>query len=577
MIRTIFCLVFAVFLVTSGAASAQNAFVQVEAHPSLRVAEERARAYGTAFEDMNGFRLSSGWYALALGPYSEQDARARLRELRGAGLIPQDAYISDAQPYGERFWPVGGGFAQPQAAPQSAPVEEAEAEETLTIEPTAPVEIEETPRQARASEALLSRDEKKQLQVAMQWFGHYRSAIDGSFGRGTRAAMGRWQETNGLQATGVMTTKQRKMLLESYETALAALGLGEVVEKAAGISITMPAKLVEFEKYEYPFVYFTPKDDSGVRVLLISQAGDDATLGGLYEIMQTLEIVPPKGERNKNRNSFTLTGQNDQVHSYTYAALGGGYVKGFTLAYPPARASDMARVIEIMRGTFKTSEGSLDPSYVNTSEQAVDLLSGLEQQRPKISRSGFYVDGRGRVVTHASAVAQCKRITLDETYEADISAIGGDLALLEPKSSIVPLNYARFASRPGRLRSEIAVSGYSYEGALEGPTLTYGKLADLRGLNGDDSLHRLALEALPGDIGGPVLDRFGAVAGMLMPSEIEGRTLPQGTSFAKNAEALARFLSENGLTAASLVGDTEKAPEDLGVAAADMTVLVRCW
>ncbi len=577
MIRAVFSVFFAYLLMIAAPAAAQNVFVQVEAHPSLRVAEERAREYGTAFDDLNGFRMSTGWYALALGPYSANQARARLLELRRAGLIPRDAYVSDNQPYGERFWPVGGALSQPT---QPQPQVEEPAEETTTlvpVEPAEPVEVEETPRQARASEALLSRDEKKELQVALQWFGFYRSSIDGSFGRGTRGAMSRWQDANGFRNTGVLTTKQRGQLMEGYRSALAALGLGEVVEQTAGITVTMPAKLVEFEKYEYPFVHYKPKDNSGVRVLLISQAGDDATLGGLYEIMQTLEIVPLEGERKKNRNSFTLTGQNDQVHSYTYAALGGGYVKGFTLAFPPGKAADMERVIEIMRDTFETSEGSLDPSFANADSQAIDLLSGLELRRPKISRSGFYVDGRGRVVTHAGAVQQCERITLDETYEAEVSVIEDGLALLEPKSSLVPLNYARFASRPGRLRSEVAVSGYSYEGALEGPTLTYGQLADLRGLNGDESLHRLTLNALPGDVGGPVLDTTGAVAGMLMPSEVEGRRLPEGTSFAKNAAALASFLSNNGLTASALVGDTQMAPEDLVVAAADMTVLVGCW
>ncbi len=567
------CLAWCFILVSAIGLHAQS-WVQIEAHPGLREAEDRARAYGNAFNDVNGFRLRGGWYALALGPFATADqARSRLLELRRAGLIPRDAYVSENTIYGDKFWPVGANVAPTPAQP-SAP----ETAETVTPAPEPePQDLEETPRQARASEALLTRDERRGLQTALQWFGFYRSAIDGAFGRGTRASMARWQEANGFDVTGILTTTQRATLLDNYRGALAELGLAEVDEDTAGIKITMPAGLVNFEKYEYPFVHYEEKDGSGVRVLLISQAGDEATLGGLYEIMQTLEIVPLEGERSKKRNSFVLTGQSDTLHSYTYALLKGGYVKGFTLAYPPERADDMARVIEIMQDSFEMTEGTLDPSFVNADEQAVDLLAGLELRRPKTSRSGFYVDGKGRVVTHIDAVQSCERITLDETFEAELTTTSDGMALLTPKSALVPLNYARFATRPGRLRSEVAVSGYSYEGALDGPTLTYGQLADLKGLNGEDSLHRLNLDALPGDVGGPVLDRAGAVAGMLMPNANNGRALPQGTQFALNSEALAQFLSENGVTAAAEDNTAPIAPEDLVVAAADMTVLVGCW
>ena len=47
--------------------------------------------------------------------------------------------------------------------------------------------------------------------------------------------------------------------------------------------------------YEAPFAHYDGKD--GAQVLLISQSGDGDTLFGLYDIMQTLEIVPPEGER----------------------------------------------------------------------------------------------------------------------------------------------------------------------------------------------------------------------------------------------------------------------------------------
>ncbi len=557
------------------AAVAQQTWVQVEAHPSLREAQDRARSYSSAFQDVVGYRLPGGWYALALGPYpSPNAARSRLLDLRRGGIIPNDSYVVDGSNYRRQFWPVGGGVGSvatetPSETPAPAP-------QTPVIE-AEPLELDETPREARASERLLDRADREALQVALKWFGFYTSTIDGAFGRGTRASMGRWQQSNGLEVTGILTTKQRATLLQDYDAALAALGLGTVDEEKAGIQITMPAGLVEFDGYEYPFVKYKEKNGSGVQVLLISQPGDDGTLAGLYEIMQTLEIVPLEGERRKRRDSFTLRGVNDQIQSYTYAKLEGGYVKGFTLVHPPEKAAEMAQVLRIMQETFTTSEGHLEPTDGDEDSQSVDLLSGLELRKPKIARSGFYVDGRGRVVTVAEAVQSCTRITLDDAYEADVTVTNDGLALLTPKDSLVPLNFARFSTTVGRLRSNIAVSGYSYEGALSAPTVTYGTLEDVRGLTGDETVQRLEIGALTGDVGGPVFDMSGAVSGILLANDTTGRDLPEGTMFATKSSEIARFLSENGITAAASDAAPNLAAEELLVAASDMTVLVSCW
>ncbi|MEM7469897.1 MAG: serine protease [Pseudomonadota bacterium] len=574
MVRAILFGIF-LFVACGTAAFAQQTWIQVEAHPTLRSAEERARSYAQAFDEIVGYRLPGGWYALALGPYtSSEQADLLRRELRRSRIIPGDSYLTDGQEYRAQFWPVG---AQAGVAPAPTTPEVPEA---LPAEPVIQAEPEETfenPRQARASERALSREDRRDLQTALQWFGYYSAAIDGSFGRGTRASMSRWQEANGFDVTGILTTKQRAALLASYDAALASLGLNPVIERKAGIEITLPTGLVEFDRYDYPFAQFSPKGDSGVQVLLISQAGDEATLGGLYEIMQTLEIVPVEGDRRKRADSFTLRGVSDEVQSYSYAKLGGGYVKGFSLVYPPAKAPEMERVIAIMQDSFTTREGSLEATDSDEDAQSVDLLAGLELRKPKIARSGFYVDASGSVVTVASAVQSCERITLDDSFEAELSVSTNGLALLKPKEQLVPLGYARFAPNPGRLRSAVAVAGYSFEGALSAPSMTFGTLQDLQGLSGDTRVKRLEIGTLPGDIGGPVIDDTGAVSGILTAENEESRSLPEGTAFAVKSTEIASFLIENGVTATPSAGGGTLATEDLALAAGDMTVLVSCW
>jgi len=303
---------FTVFTAFSGVANAQqSAWVQIEAQPSLREGQNRARAYAGVFDNVSGFSIGSGWYAIALGPYTPAGAASTLETLRRENLIPRDSFIADGGAFRQQFWPVGVNTrTQPPAQPETPDI----ATDTPIVV-TPPPPADETPRQARRSEALLTKDERKQLQTALQWEGFYTAAIDGAFGKGTRRSMAAYQEAMNYERTGVLTTLQRNELMDNYNAILAGIGFAPVRDDAAGIELNMPTALVKFAKYEPPFVHYNSKGDSGVRVLLISQVGDQATLFGLYDIMQTLEIVPPEGLRERRDNSFVLTGKNDKIVS----------------------------------------------------------------------------------------------------------------------------------------------------------------------------------------------------------------------------------------------------------------------
>jgi len=127
------------------------------------------------------------------------------------------------------------------------------------------------------------------------------------------------------------------------------------------------------------------------------------------------------------------------------------------------------------------------------------------------------------------------------------------------------------------LQSDVAVAGYSYEGMLGAPTLTFGRLADVKGLNGEVAQKRLALNALDGDAGGPVVDATGGVLGMLLPAPDAGRQLPDGVSFAANADTVAQVLTAAGVTPAAASDSDRLAAEALTREASGMTVLVSCW
>jgi hypothetical protein len=133
--RAFFSLIISVIILSSPAqAQGEASWVQIEAQPSLTRAQESIRQYAANLQDVNGFSIGAGWYAISLGPYSENEAEQVLRVYRAERLIPRDSYISVSSDYRQQFWPVGANLlnqaalnlgevetAQPTPEPQPEP------------------------------------------------------------------------------------------------------------------------------------------------------------------------------------------------------------------------------------------------------------------------------------------------------------------------------------------------------------------------------------------------------------------------------------------------------------------------
>ncbi|MEM9844481.1 MAG: serine protease [Pseudomonadota bacterium] len=576
----LFALFFALVLILAGPAPAQQqVFIQIEAQPSLVQAQKSLRDYAERFRDLNGFALRSGWFGIALGPYPEEEATTILRNLRAARLIPRDSYIAREGEFRAQFWPDGATRLPRVDLPEARQNDPQDTAPDL-LEPTEP---RETLREARQSEAQLSREDREEIQRALAWAGVYEGAIDAAFGPGTRNAMSRWQELQAFPATGVLTTRQRRALLDAYNAVLDGLTLARVEDQAAGIAMTLPTGIVAFDRYEAPFAHYETSDgalaDPEARVLLISQTGNRSTLSGLYDVLQTLDIVPLNGSRDLRGDSFTITGQDARRTTYIEAKLTDGVIKGFALVWPTGDEARRARLLGIMQKSFTRLDGVLDATAGQKAAARIDLLAGLEIRQPTRTRSGFFIDPRGWVMTTTEAVDGCARVTIDGASEAEIEAIDANIgiALLRPSEPLAPSRIAALAKESPRLRADVAVAGYSYGGALGAPSVTFGTLADLTGLGGEPEIKRLALTALESDAGGPVLSDSGAVLGVLLPKTSGDRVLPDDVNFAASPETLRNLLGQAGITPDEASSGPALPPETLRRQAAGMTVLVSCW
>ena len=117
-----FLFVLVLFFAPLSAAAQDQAWVQIAARPTSSEAAELAAAYSGSLANVEGYALSSGWFAIALGPFERGEAESVLSRLINSGTVPGDAFVSDGGNYQARIWPVGAPVvaAAPAALGQSA-------------------------------------------------------------------------------------------------------------------------------------------------------------------------------------------------------------------------------------------------------------------------------------------------------------------------------------------------------------------------------------------------------------------------------------------------------------------------
>ncbi len=574
----------------AGASAAQDMrWIQIEAQPSLLEAETRARIYAQEFPDTQAHSIGSGWYAITLGPLPEDEADLRMSQLRARAAIPRDSFLATGANYRQRIYPIGPAPAAVTAAQtfeaeviqeeatqvsvvetaESAAPEQASPEQSITV-------LDETLSEARASEGLLSRAEKLDLQRYLQWAGYYNSTIDASFGRGTRRSMAAWQTDNGHEDTGVLTTAQREKLRAQYFAIFAGLGLETHRDLEAGISIDLPKEVVAFDAYAAPLAHFKSQDASSpAQIFLISAAGNRGDLAAIYGVLPTLSIVPMNVEKSLNKDRFVITGAGTSTRAFITASHKGGEIKGFGLIWPNQNEEQFDRLVAHMRKSFETFPGTLDPSLsvaINDSETEF----GVAIRKPAFVKSAVFVSDQGHAMTDTSNLENCSALTIGGTYDAEIIARSETGAgLLSPKSEFNPISYAKLGDAV-RKGDKTFLSSYPYGGRLGLASVTQATVMETTDLSGNTEKFRLDFLAEPGDLGGAVLDQSGNLTGILVSRDDTGRILPNNVNFAAATDALASMMQSAGLRFRT--GKTNRL-DDVALIASAQNILtpIECW
>lgn len=569
----------------AGASVAQDMrWIQIEAQPSLLEAETRARIYAQEFPDTQAHSIGSGWYAITLGPLPEDQADLRMSQLRARAAIPRDSFLATGANYRQRIYPIGPtptAVTPAQTAKADVVQEEAaqvsvsETVESAAPEPSITVP-DETLSEARASEGLLSSEEKMDLQRYLQWAGYYNSTIDASIGRGTRRAMAAWQTDNGYEDTGVLTTAQRQRLRAQYFAIFDGLGLETHRDLEAGISIDLPKEVVAFDAYAAPLAHFKSQETSSpAHVFLISAAGNRGDLAAIYGVLPTLSIVPMNIEKSLNKDRFVITGAGTTTRTFITASHASGEIKGFGLIWPNQNEEQFDRLVAHMRKSFDTFSGTLDPS-LSVAINDPETEFGVAIRKPAFVKSAVFVSDQGHAITDTSDLEQCSALTIGGTYDAEIIARSETGAgLLSPKSDFNPISYAKLGNAV-RKGDKTFLSSYPYGGRLGLASVTQATVAETSDLSGNTEKFRLDFLAEPGDFGGAILDQSGNLTGILVSQDDTGRVLPKNVNFAAASDALARMMQSAGLRLSS--GKTQRL-DDMALIASAQNILtpIECW
>ena len=585
-------IIFTIYLFIGTVVSANEIrWIQLETLPSIvRAKEATSRLSTTLNEKVNIFFLDDGWYAVSLGPYDFEKAFEVLNTKLSANLISSDSFVTDGKNYGKKVW-TAGSFAMADLEELSSDnnakydqnydfdlnenlLTTSESENLLfsSIEELDPLE------KAKFFDAQLSDFYKKAVQSALLAEGIYDSKIDGQYGPGTRKAISEWQINNNYEPTGFMTIPQQSELIKNYLKPLFDNGIRMEKNILAGIKIPLPTDFRNPTAITPPFITYEATPSSKIKVFLISQHGDDYDLKILFDAMQDLEIIPIDGKKLLLRNSFELSGKNDEFNSFFTAISLNNKIKGFGLIWPDEEDFIAKRLLIKMRLEFESIPGALRERTTANEDQNFNEYLGFELRRPKYSRSGLFIDDEAKVITQSSGLSECSRLTANGIYDYSIFKENSDLdlAILTPKQNLKPLSIIEYTSALPKIGDKVALASFPYQGKLNRSTLSEGILREMEDLQGDRNKFRFSVSIEPGDSGGGIFDSSGNFIGLHIahPTSKEN----SDAQIAIKVREINKFLHDTGsLELKRSYRNTPLDLEQIESMANKVTALISCW
>ncbi|KQQ48847.1 peptidoglycan-binding protein [Methylobacterium sp. Leaf125] len=438
---------------------------------------------------------------------------------------------------------------------------------------------------ARTAFEALPEGERKGLQDALVWTGDYNSVVNGTFGRRSFEALQAYAKRSG--GTGLPDATGRAALLREGAAARAAARFVVKPDPASGVVLGVPERVLPKRAAQPGGTRWQSADGRITLETKSSPAGET----GLEAVFA--RVTAPSPDRRVTykllRPDFlVVTAETATGKSYIRYAAGEAGLRGLTLGYDKALAGEVDRLAIAIANSFVPFPDAAPAAVAAPVATAVPAPAPppLPGTRPAPLATGLLV-APGHVLTSAVALAGC-RVPLVAGQAARVGAgATADLILLETgplagRTAITPPVRGRGLTE-GEAVAALVIDG---EG---GVAVAPGQAGmDQAGTGGAVGSARITAPLQPGAGGAPILDRAGAVVGLVQtvsaqPRQVAGVVPPARYGLVTGA-ALATFLGAAGVggpspreTGASGAGPQEAGT--LGAAAAALAgavVAVTC-
>jgi hypothetical protein len=356
---------------------------------------------------------------------------------------------------------------------------------------------------ARTAFEALPESERRGLQDALVWTGDYNSVITGTFGRRSYEALQAYAKRNG--GTGLPDASGRAALLKEGAAARSAARFTVKPDPASGIALGVPERLLP-KRIPQPGGTRWQSADGRVTLETKSYPPGETGLDAVFA-----RITAPTPERRVTykilRPDFlVVTAETATGKSYIRYAVGDGGLRGVTLGYDKALAGEVDRLAIAIANSFVPFPGAAPaptPAPVAVSP-ASPALPAVLARKPVPAATGLVV-APGRVLTSAAALAACRGPMVAGVPARPAKGASTDLVLLEtgPLAGHAPVLPA-IRSDPLAGDEAVLVLGADAGGGV----------AVAPGQVGPEGT-RITAPLQPGAGGAPVLDRAGALAGLV--------------------------------------------------------------
>jgi S1-C subfamily serine protease len=402
-------------------------------------------------------------------------------------------------------------------------------------------------------------------------------------------AIRRFQADMGVPVTGIVTAQQVERLRSMAAPLLSQWKLESTSHPDAGARLWIPRGLgLRTERTKYGVAY---SSDQPIRIKFDYYSTIE--IGEAYRLVLEETLRRSAVHYHIMRSDFfVVVSESGGVKRYVrYQDFRGRGIVGFELSYRPEAAFNGDRLSTIMSDLFRSSVGlgyAIFPPSGPRADPELSVKRTPESDKKPSFNTGtaFAVSTTGNFVTNAHVVDNCKSVlaVLDgQTSTARVIARDkiNDLAVIA--TEFKPERFA-LIKNSSRLGEEVAVFGFPLLGDLASTgNFTRGSVTATAGLSNDTRQLQFQAPVQSGNSGGPLLDQYGNVIGVVtskldaLKIASQSGEIPQNVNFAIKSSILLSFLDANGINVAAA---SNNAPPlswpDVADRAKQFTALVIC-